>query len=100
MRLTALLRRALFNISDALTNVSTVSTASRFAIGQNGVSTPQSSTRDLWFRLDMPPTTSTTAQQQMTVTITASTPHVSFLTVHPFSHAGAGKSWRCRSFSA
>lgn len=63
-----------FNNVDVITNTPTASAANVYAQGQSGVSTAIGSTRDLWFRLDMPPTTSTTSQQQMTVTVTASTP--------------------------
>ena len=66
---------ASFATNDIMISTPTAATSSVFSTGaSSGVSTPIGSANNFWLRLDMPPTTSTAAQQQMTVTVSASYP--------------------------
>lgn len=55
----------------ALSTTSTASSATKFAGGQTGLSVAASATRSLWFRFNAPISTVVTAQQSLTVTVTA-----------------------------
>jgi hypothetical protein len=65
---------ATFTSQDVITKTPSASTNQIFAMDQTGVSVPCGNDRKLWFLLDMPPTTSTIKEQQMDVTITATSP--------------------------
>lgn len=61
-----------FGSEDILISTPTAATGSVFSVGgQTGVSVPQQSSLNLWLRLNMPPSTTTTDQQQMKVNVTA-----------------------------
>jgi len=63
---------ASFTYADhALSTTSVASSATKFAGNQTGLSVPASATRSLWFRFNAPTSTIVTAQQSITVTITA-----------------------------
>ena len=63
---------ASFTYADhALSTVSVASSATKFAGNQTGLSVAASATRSLWFRFNAPTSTTVTAQQSITVTITA-----------------------------
>lgn len=55
----------------ALSTASVASSVTKFAGNQTGLSVAASATRSLWFRFNAPTSTSITAQQTITVTITA-----------------------------
>jgi hypothetical protein len=65
-----------FTMADIMPSTSTASSGTQFTINgsQTGLSVPANLTRQLWFLLDMPLTVSTTNQEQMNVTVTATTP--------------------------
>jgi hypothetical protein len=63
-----------FVIGDVVLTSATASSASVYAGDETGLSTPIGAARHLWVRLNMPLTTSTTNQQQMNLTVTASSP--------------------------
>lgn len=55
----------------ALSTTSVASSATKFAGNQTGLSVAALGTRSLWFRFNAPTSTSVTAQQTITVTVTA-----------------------------
>jgi len=55
----------------ALSTTSVASSGTKFAGDQTGLSVAASGTRSLWFRFDAPTSTAVTAQQTITVTVTA-----------------------------
>ncbi len=64
-----------FGVEDIVTSTMAASDATKFTVGgQAGFNIPSNAARIFWMRLDMPLTTSTTTQQQMNMTITASSP--------------------------
>jgi hypothetical protein len=63
-----------FLVNDVILTTPTASTASIYKGDQSGLNTAIGSSQKLWMRLDMPLTTSTTVQQQMNLTVTASSP--------------------------
>ncbi len=63
-----------FKINDIVLQTPTAASASIYAGNETGLSTPASSLRHMWLMLMMPLTTSTTVQQQMNLTVTASSP--------------------------
>ncbi len=64
----------IFSSTDIIISTPTASTPGIYGANQTGVSVPVSASRNLWLRLDTPPTTSTTNQQQMILTVTATAP--------------------------
>ena len=66
---------ASFGIEDILTTSMKAASGTDYSAGaQTGLSVPVNAARDLWLRLDMPLSTTTTAQQQMNVSVTAVSP--------------------------
>jgi len=63
-----------FTVNDVVLTTPTASSASVYSGDETGLSTATGSLRHMWLRLDMPLTTSTTVQQQMNLTVTASSP--------------------------
>ncbi|MFA5859416.1 MAG: SBBP repeat-containing protein [Elusimicrobiota bacterium] len=63
-----------FGDEDKLTDSKQLCTASRFAIGQTGVSVPVADTRNLWVQILMPTISNVDTQQEITVYITANMP--------------------------
>ena len=63
---------ASFTYADhALSTTSTACSATKFAGNETGLSVATSGTRSLWFRFNAPVSTAVTAQQTITVTVTA-----------------------------
>lgn len=58
-------------VDHALSTVSTASSGSKFAGDETGLSVAAAATRSLWFRFNAPTSTVVTAQQTITVTVTA-----------------------------
>ncbi len=65
-----------FTISDIMTSTSTASSGTKFTINgsQTGLSVPPNAARQLWLEMDMPLSVSTTDQEQLNITVTATTP--------------------------
>jgi hypothetical protein len=67
---------AAFGASDRMSNSDALSTGADFSIdgSQTGVGVAPAAVRQVWYLLDTPLATSTTAQQTINVTITANEP--------------------------
>jgi len=63
-----------FIAGDVVISTPTAASPTVYALNQTGYRTLATSSTDLWLRLDMPLTTSTTIQQLMSVTVSASYP--------------------------